>query len=212
MLIFTLIGSSLQAKPFHIFDKTWKLFGYSKLTKLTPKATIFNFKGVEIREVQAILNYLNALKSTGPDNLPARLIQDGSDQFAAPLCFLANQSLQTGLFPNSEKCAKVIPIYKSGEKSNVDNHRPISVLNITSKVLEKIVHKQLSDYLEVNKLLCDAQFGFRRNRSTQHVATIFLEHIRSNMDAHCCTGAMYVDLLKAFDTVHHGNLLSKLSY
>ncbi len=158
-----------------------------------------------------VLKSLKASKSAGPDNLPPRLIKDGSEQIAAPLCFLANKSLLSGLFPNSEKCARVTPIYKSGEKSNFDNYRPISVLNALSKVLEKIVHTQLSEYLETNKLLSDAQYGFRRNRSTQHAVTLFLDHIRSNMDASCCTGALYMDLRKAFDTVHHGNLLSKLS-
>ena len=65
-----------------------------------------------------VLNSLKTSKSAGPDDLPARLIKDGSEQIAAPLCFLANQSLQSDVFPNSEKCARVIPIYKSGEKSN----------------------------------------------------------------------------------------------
>ena len=182
------------------------------LSKLNPNGITFKFKDILIREVLMVLNSLKISKSAGPDDLPARLIKDGSEQIAAPLCFLANQSLQSGVFPNSEKCARVIPIYKSGEKSNFDNYRPISVLNVLSKVLEKIVHKQLSEYLETNKLLSDAQYGFRRGRSTQDAVTLFLDHIRSNMDASRCTGTLYMDLRKAFDTVHHGNLLTKLPH
>ena len=210
---FATSGSALQTKAPNIFDKTWKFFKSNNLiSKLNPNVNTFKFKVIHIKEVLAVLKSLKTSKSAGPDNLHARLLKDGSEQIAAPLCFLANQSLQNGLFPNSEKCARVIPIYKSGEKSNLDNYRPISVLNVLSKVLEKIVHKQLSEYLETNKLLSDAQYGFRRGRSTKDAVTLFLDHIRSNMDASRCTGTLYLDLCKAFDTVHHGNLLSKLPH
>ena len=78
-------------------------------------------------------------------------------------------------------------------------------------MLEKLVHRQLSDYLERNNLLSCSQFGFRGKRSTQHAVTLFTEHIRNNMDQSRCTGALFMDLRKAFDTVHHGTLLDKLS-
>ena len=132
-------------------------------------------------------------KAAGPDNLPAQLIRDGAEQIAAILHFLANQSLRSGSFPNSEKCARLTPIYKSGEKSNFDNYRPISVLNILSKVLERLVHRQISDYLERNNLLSCSQFGFRGERSTQHAVTLFTEHIRNNMEQSRCTGALFMD-------------------
>ena len=144
------------------------------------------------------------------DNLPAQLIRDGAEQIAAILHFLENQSLRSGSFPNSETCARLTPIYKSGEKSNFDNYRPISVLNILSKVLERLVHRQISDYLERNNLLSCSQFGFRGERSTHHAVTLFTEHIRNNMEQSRCTGALFMDLRKAFDTVHHGTLLDKL--
>ena len=70
------------------------------------------------------------------------------------------------------------------------------MLNILSKVLEQIAHKQLSDYLEENNMLCKQQYGFRRNRSTQAAVTYLTEHIRQNMDNSCCTGALYINLKK----------------
>ena len=100
---FATIGSSLQAKTSNLCDKTGKSLKDNEiLSKVNSKATIFKFKDIQIKEVLAILKSLKASKSAGLDNLPARLIKDGSDQIAAPLCFLANVSLQSGLFPNSE--------------------------------------------------------------------------------------------------------------
>lgn len=104
----------------------------------------------------------------------------------------------------------MIPVQKSGEKSNLDNYRPISALKVLPKVLEKIAYKTLYEYLETNKLLSNAQYGFRRSRPTQDAATLFLDPIRSNLDASRCTGTLYMDLRNAFNTIHHGNLLSKL--
>ena len=77
-------------------------------------------------------------------------------------------------------------------------------------MLERLVHRQISDYLERNNLLSYSQFGFRGERSTQHAVTLFTEHIRNNMEQSRCTGALFTDLRKAFDTVHHGTLLDKL--
>ena len=79
-----------------------------------------------------------------------------------PLRKLINFSFQRGVFPTAEKYGKVIPIYKSEDRSSFDNYRPISILNTVSKVIEKIVYEQISDYLEENELLCPQQFGFRR--------------------------------------------------
>ena len=92
----------------------------------------------------------------------------------------------------------------------MDNYRSISVLPVLSKVLEKVVHKQIYEYLETNKLLSPNQFGFQRSHSTQHAVTYFSDYVRKHMDDGEYTGAVFVDLKKAFDTVDHGRLLSKL--
>ena len=115
------------------------------------------------------------------------------------------------VFPSSEKFSKIAPVYKSDERTIMDNYRPISVLPVISKVFERVVHNQRYDYLEANNMLSERQFGFCNKSSTQHAVTFFSVFIRTNMDKDLMTGAVFIDLQKAFDTVDHARLLSKLS-
>ena len=92
----------------------------------------------------------------------------------------------------------------------MDNYRPIAVLPVISKVFERVVHNQLYDYLEANDMLSERQFGFRNKSSTQHAVTLSTDFIRTNMDNGLMTGAVFIDLRKAFDTVDYARLLSKL--
>ena len=99
---------------------------------------------------------------------------------------------------------------KSGSTNNIDNYRPITVLPIVSKILEKCVYEQVITYLEENSLLCRQQFSFRKNRSTELAATCFIDDIHKCMDRGQYTGAVYIDLSKAFDTISHTSILAKL--
>ena len=130
---------------------------------------------------------------------------------ATPLTHLINLSLTTNVFPADWKIAKIIPIYKSGSRSNLDNYRPISILPVLSKIIEKIKHRQLISFLDRNSLLSPSQFGFRRGLSTELAATLLLDDIRKDVDAGKLVGAVFIDLSKAFDTISHTKLLEKLS-
>ena len=130
---------------------------------------------------------------------------------AKPLTFIINLSLLTGVVPTDWKMAKVIPIFKSGSMAEIDNYRPISILPTLSKILEKMVHKQLMKHLEFNGFLSEHQFGFRPNRSTELAVTFFTDLIRKEAEGGRATGAVFIDLSKAFDTISHSVLLEKLS-
>eukprot|EP00794_Sanderia_malayensis_P020900 gene20900-22951_t len=150
-------------------SKTWQFSNGKQISpQINLKFNVLKFRTIELNEITTTLRSIKVSKAAGQDNLPASPIRDGAEQIAPILHFLANQSLRSGSFPNSEKCARLTPIHKSGEKSNFDNFRPISVLNMLSEVLERLVHRQLSAYLERNNLFSCSQFGFRGKRSTQH--------------------------------------------
>lgn len=209
---FSTIGCKLQSKISALGNRIWRAYSHTNMQRLNVQ-TIFHFSPVSRAKIISLLKTLKSNKATGPDNIPASMIKDAKEELSVPLCILANQSLDTGLFPTSEKTAKVTPIYKaSGERSDFDNYRPISVLNVLSKVLEKIVYQQLVDYLEENNLLYQNQYGFRKNKCTQDAVLHLHDHIRNNMNKKNCTGALYIDLRKAFDTVSHSCLLTKLPY
>ena len=138
------------------------------------------------------------------------MLKDVSISISKPLAFVINLSLRTGIFPTGWKDARLIPIYKSGSTDNIENYRPISALPVLSKVLEKIVHSQLNDYLKANNLLLKHQFGFREKRSTELAATLFADDDRRFVDNKMLVGCIYIDFSKAFDTVSHAKLLQKL--
>ena len=118
--------------------------------------------------------------------------------------------MDTGMVPSAWKMARIIPIHKSGPTSDFDNYRPISVLPSVSNIIEKIVHKQLTAFLDEKNLIYSHQFGFRNKMCTEHAVTLLLDSIRQKVDEGNIVGACFVDLSKAFDTISHSNLLTKL--
>lgn len=149
------------------------------------------------------LRHLKVKKATGLDGIPARFLRDNAAVIAATVTFLVNLSLSTGSVPDEWKKARIVPLYKSGGQENMDNYRPISILPVLSKILEKVVNFQLQQYLKKFDLLSPAQSGFRQHHSTESAVIYFA-------DARRLTGALFFDLKKAFDTVPHKELISKL--
>ena len=127
-----------------------------------------------------------------------------------PLKHVISLSLSSGTVPSQLKIAKIVPIFKSGEKTNMDNYRPISLLSCFSKILEKVVANRLTSFLNLNNLITENQFGFRKKHSTVHPMMKFTNFILSALDKKEHAIALFCDLRKAFDTVDHAILLKKL--
>ena len=151
-----------------------------------------DISGNQIREV---VNSLNN-SSPGHDELPPFVAKTCMEGYIEPITHLVNDSLKSGIFP----------IFKSGDPSLLTNYRPISVLSFFSKILEKIVYNIVFDFLCENEILYDYQFGFRSKHSTQQ-ALITLVDVTKSLDGSNIVISLFIDLKKAFDTVHHRILL-----
>ena len=159
---------------------------------------------------EEILDIINSLenKSTGPTSIPLKLLSLIPDLIITPLAYIINLSLTTGEYPELLKVVKVIPIHKGGSTQDVSNYRPISLLSIFDKIIEKIVHKNLYFFLEAHNILFKNQFGFRRHNSTTHALIQITELIKKSIDKGKYGCGIFIDLGKAFVTVNHEILLS----
>ena len=165
-----------------------------------------DISGNQIREV---INSLNN-SSPGHDELPPFVAKTCMDGYIEPITHLVNESLKSGIFPSELKLARVVPIFKSGDPSLLTNYRPISVLSFFSKILKKIVYNIVFDFLCENEILYDYQFGFRSKHSTQQALITLVNNVTKSLDGSNIVISLFIDLKKAFDTVHHRILLRKL--
>ena len=170
----------------------------------------FSFKNINEGIVYSELCKLKRKKSAGIDDIPPAVLKDTAGVLAKPLAKIINISLETGVFPSDWKTSKVTPIYKSGARDCIENYRPISIISAISKIIEKIVHRQLSAYLENNSLLNEHQFGFRKRRSTELASALFTDKIKKKVNEGKLVGSVFIDLSKAFDTLSHAKLITKL--
>jgi len=161
-------------------------------------------------EIINIVSSFRDNKSPGHDNIGPKLLKLILNFIIDPLVHIYNLSFATGCVPLHLKIAKVIPVFKKGDKTNPSNYRPISLLSIFDKILEKLMYKRLYSFLNKNSILYQYQFGFRRHHSTSLALLELTDSLYSHLDTHDMVIGMYFDLQKAFDTVDHNILLRKL--
>ena len=127
-----------------------------------PTEAEFNFDQIDN---MTVLHYINKLKpshSCGHDNISSNVLKVIAMEVSPCLTLIINQVLSTGQFPKNLKTAKVIPIHKTGDKSLMKNYRPISILPVVSKIIENVMHTQLTDYFTLNKLFTSQQYGIEQ--------------------------------------------------
>ena len=129
---------------------------------------------------------------------------------ASPIAQLCNLSISTSTFPDHCKSAKVLPLYKKGSKTDPKNYRPISLLPLISKIIEKVIHDQTQSFLDENNILYSFQTGFRKKYSTDSCLSFLNNKISKGFDAGLYTSLILIDLQKAFDTIDHEILLEKM--
>ena len=156
-------------------------------------------------EVLSVLLDLDTSKAMGSDGTPPIVLQRCALVLYQPLSYLFNLTLQFSYLLSDWKVHKIVPIFKSGDPTSVKNYRPISLLSYTSKVLECIIYDKIVDH--VSTFINPAQLGFMHNRCTTQQLLLFLHHAFSCRDQF---DAIYLDISKAFDSVSHSHLLSKL--
>ena len=170
--------------------------------------------GIPLVTVNDIMKAISTLKNKkcNVDEIPVKIIKENKELLCEPLSKLFNDSISNGVFPRHFKVAKIIPIHKSGSKTNISNYRPISILSVFSKIFELLMKNFLMNYLNKHKILSNSQYGFRSGLNTFDALAKFTSDVYSALDNHKSIISIFIDFSKAFDTVHPNILLDKLQH
>ena len=163
---------------------------------------------IDHRQLRKILAKTNPHKSMGPDNISGFVIKNCAVSIAYPLSLLFNLSFNTGQLPEEWKLANIVPVFKKGDRSSIENYRPISLTCIVSKIFEKCIRDAILDYCKSK--IHDNQHGFLPNKSCNTQMLPFIHDISLGLNANKDTDVVYFDFAKAFDSVNHDIILEKL--
>ena len=161
-------------------------------------------------ELSRLISSLPNKTSCGIDEINNILLKKISKSILPVLCELFNKSLETGVFPELMKVAEVVPLYKGGDKFQETNYRPISLLTTLSKILEKVMYKRVYNFLNSTNQIYNKQYEFRSKHSTDQAVSEIIGKILKNAEKKIPSVALFLDLSKAFHTLEHSIVLSKM--
>ncbi|CAM5089359.1 unnamed protein product [Eretmochelys imbricata] len=165
---------------------------------------------VEIEVVRDCLEKLDVHKSMGPDELHPRVLKELAAVIAEPLAIIFENSWRTGEVPDDWKKANVVPIFKKGKKEDPGNYRPVSLTSVPGKIMEQVLKESILKHLHERKVIRNSQHGFTKGRSCLTNLISFYDEITGSVDEGKAVDVLFLDFSKAFDTVSHSILVSKL--
>ncbi|CAM5113306.1 unnamed protein product [Natator depressus] len=165
---------------------------------------------VEIEVVRDYLEKLDVHKSMGPDELHPRVLKELAAVIAEPLAIIFENSWRTGEVPDDWKKANVVPIFKKGKKEDPGNYRPVSLTSVPGKIMEQVLKESILKHLHERKVIRNSQHGFTKGRSCLTNLIAFYDEITGSVDEGKAVDVLFLDFSKAFDTVSHSILVSKL--
>lgn len=180
------------------------------LNTLSRQPQSFTLLDTDLNEVQSLIANLKVNSAPGWDNISTTYLKYVSYEVTPIITHLTNLCFKTGIFPNSLKRSIITPVFKSGERHDINNYRPISVLPALSKILEKILNNRLIKYLTKFNIISQSQFGFRQGISTEDAVISLTTILTKQLDVGKKCLAVFLDLKKAFDTVSFSILVRKL--
>ena len=196
------LPESNQAPDFHKLNDSVK----SKITE----DNVLSIPLLTCDEVQKSLSELDSHKATGLDGLSSKILKLSASVIASPLTVIFNQSISYGHFPIQWKTARITPVHKSGSRTDKNNYRPISILCVVSKLLERHYHNCITAFLTSYDLLYKGQSGFRRYHSCESAITKLVDTWLINIEHGKLNGVTLIDFRKAFDMINVHILVSKL--
>lgn len=168
------------------------------------------FYPTTVTEIRQIVNLLENRKAPGFDEITPLVLKAIISHIENELVYLVNLSLGTGIFPNVLKQAVLIPLYKKGEETDPTNYRPIALLSIFSKIIEKVVKIRLMNFLDQCSFFSRNQYGFRKKKNTTNALLDFIAQVHDGLNLNNYCSGIFVDVMKAFDTVDHSILLTRM--